>query len=153
MRGVSNLPCLDSRSWSARRPNVDRDPETFLNKGIRLHCDKVIDQNVYNGFNKVRCIQAHGRGPTRSAPISLTVRPERDCPDTLRSRRTCLDAGGGGKPRISSRTFLAQLFAPSELFLIARSLLNRRLKGVGSITASRHVVGHAALPAAVPDAG
>ena len=32
---------------------VGRDPETFLNKGIRLHCDKVIDRNVYNGFNKV----------------------------------------------------------------------------------------------------
>ena len=25
---------------------VGRDPETFLNKGIRLHCDKVIDRNV-----------------------------------------------------------------------------------------------------------
>ena len=32
---------------------VGRDPETFLNKGIRLHCDKVIDQNVYKGFSKV----------------------------------------------------------------------------------------------------
>ena len=32
---------------------IGRDPETFLNKGIRLHCDKVIDQNVYRGFNKV----------------------------------------------------------------------------------------------------
>ena len=31
---------------------VGRDPETFLNKGIRLHCDKVIDQNVYKGFSK-----------------------------------------------------------------------------------------------------
>ncbi len=31
---------------------VGRDPETFLNKGIRLHCDKAIDQNVYRGFNK-----------------------------------------------------------------------------------------------------
>ena len=34
--------------------SVGRDPETFLNKGIRLHCDKVIDRNVYTGFNKVR---------------------------------------------------------------------------------------------------
>ena len=25
----------------------------FLNKGIRLHCDKVIDRNVYQGFKKV----------------------------------------------------------------------------------------------------
>ncbi len=33
--------------------NVGRDPETFLNKGIRLHCDKVIDRNVYKGFPKV----------------------------------------------------------------------------------------------------
>ena len=31
---------------------VGRDPETFLNKGIRLHCDKAIDQNVYRGFSK-----------------------------------------------------------------------------------------------------
>ena len=26
---------------------------TFLNKGIRLHCDKLIDRNVYQGFEKV----------------------------------------------------------------------------------------------------
>ena len=32
---------------------VGRDPEAFLNKGIRLHCDKVIDRNVYRGFSKV----------------------------------------------------------------------------------------------------
>ena len=32
---------------------IGRDPETFLNKGIRLHCDKVIDRNVYVGFSKV----------------------------------------------------------------------------------------------------
>ena len=32
---------------------VGRDPETFLNKGIRLHCDKMIDRNVYQGFRKV----------------------------------------------------------------------------------------------------
>ena len=32
---------------------VGRDPETFLNKGIRLHCDKLIDRNVYTGFGKV----------------------------------------------------------------------------------------------------
>ena len=31
---------------------VGRDPMTFLNKGIRLHCDKVIDRNVYVGFKK-----------------------------------------------------------------------------------------------------
>ena len=33
--------------------SVGRDPETFLNKGIRLHCDKTIDRNVYRGFEKV----------------------------------------------------------------------------------------------------
>ena len=33
--------------------SIGRDPETFLNKGIRLHCDKVIDRNVYTGFSKV----------------------------------------------------------------------------------------------------
>jgi len=32
--------------------NVGRDPETFLNKGIRLRCDKAIDRNVYRGFDK-----------------------------------------------------------------------------------------------------
>ena len=32
---------------------VGRDPQTFLNKGIRLHCDKYIDRNVYKGFTKV----------------------------------------------------------------------------------------------------
>ena len=31
---------------------IGRDPEAFLNKGIRLHCDKVIDRNVYIGFTK-----------------------------------------------------------------------------------------------------
>jgi len=33
--------------------SIGRDPETFLNKGIRLHCDKLIDRNVYQGFEKV----------------------------------------------------------------------------------------------------
>ena len=33
--------------------NIGRDPEAFLNKGIRLHCDKIIDRNVYKGFTKV----------------------------------------------------------------------------------------------------
>ena len=33
--------------------SVGRDPETFLNKGIRLHCDKVLDRNAYVGFRKV----------------------------------------------------------------------------------------------------
>ena len=32
--------------------SVGRDPETFLNKGIRLHLDKVLDRNVYVGFKK-----------------------------------------------------------------------------------------------------
>ena len=32
---------------------VGRDPETFLNKGIRLHFDKVLDRNAYLGFPKV----------------------------------------------------------------------------------------------------
>lgn len=31
---------------------VGMDPETFLNKGIRLHCDKTLDRNVYVGFIK-----------------------------------------------------------------------------------------------------
>ncbi len=32
---------------------IGRDPETFLNKGIRLHCDKTIDKSVYVGFKKL----------------------------------------------------------------------------------------------------
>ena len=32
---------------------IGRDPETFLNKGIRLHCDKTIDRSVYLGFKRV----------------------------------------------------------------------------------------------------
>ena len=31
---------------------IGKDPETFLNKGIRLHCDKILDRNVYLGFTK-----------------------------------------------------------------------------------------------------
>jgi len=38
---------------SDKMTQVGRDPEAFLNKGIRLHCDKVIDRNVYKGFTKV----------------------------------------------------------------------------------------------------
>ncbi len=34
--------------------SVGRDPMTFLNKGIRLHADKVIDRSVYTGFTKAR---------------------------------------------------------------------------------------------------
>lgn len=33
---------------------VGRDPETFLDKGIRLHCDKYLDRNAYVGFKKAR---------------------------------------------------------------------------------------------------
>ena len=34
--------------------SVARDPETFLNKGIRLHFDKVLDRNAYKGFTRTR---------------------------------------------------------------------------------------------------
>ena len=33
--------------------SIGRDPMHFLNRGIRLHCDKVLDRNVYVGFPKV----------------------------------------------------------------------------------------------------
>ena len=33
---------------------VGRDPQTFLDKGIRLHCDKFLDRNAYVGFTKVK---------------------------------------------------------------------------------------------------
>ena len=37
----------------AKMRSVGRDPEAFLNKGLRLHFDKVLDRNVYLGFRKV----------------------------------------------------------------------------------------------------
>ena len=39
---------------SEKMEQVGRDPQTFLDKGIRLHCDKTIDRNVYKGFDKVK---------------------------------------------------------------------------------------------------
>ena len=42
-----------SRVERMKMMEVGRDPETFLNKGIRLHFDKVLDRNVYVGFRKV----------------------------------------------------------------------------------------------------
>lgn len=53
---------------------VGRDPETFLNKGIRLHCDKTIDRNVYVGFTKVASTGlVNNAGVTRtSAPPHTT---------------------------------------------------------------------------------
>ena len=42
-----------SRLEQEKMTQVGRDPETFLNKGIRLHCDKLLDRNVYTGFTKV----------------------------------------------------------------------------------------------------
>ena len=39
---------------SEKMKQVGRDPQTFLDKGIRLHCDKVIDRNVYRGFEKTK---------------------------------------------------------------------------------------------------
>ena len=41
---------------------VGRDPETFLNKGIRLHCDKMLDRNAYVGFSKVSSTGLCNRG-------------------------------------------------------------------------------------------
>ena len=42
-----------NRMEKEKMMQVGRDPETFLNKGIRLHFDKVLDRNVYLGFKKV----------------------------------------------------------------------------------------------------
>ena len=53
---------------------VGRDPETFLNKGIRLHCDKVIDRNVYTGFAKVSSTGlVNNPGITRSSAAPHTA--------------------------------------------------------------------------------
>ena len=50
--------------------SVGRDPETFLNKGIRLHCDKVIDRNVYVGFKKVNsCGLCNNPAISRSSAV------------------------------------------------------------------------------------
>ena len=52
---------------------VGRDPETFLNKGIRLHCDKLIDRNVYVGFRKVTSTGLlNNPGITRSSAVAHT---------------------------------------------------------------------------------
>ncbi len=54
----ASFTCIDrsipgfSVTEKEKMTQVGRDPETFLNKGIRLHCDKVIDRNVYVGFRK-----------------------------------------------------------------------------------------------------
>ena len=50
--------------------NVGRDPETFLNKGIRLHCDKAIDRSVYKGFTKV-----NSTGLVNSARVTRASAP------------------------------------------------------------------------------
>ena len=49
---------------------VGRDPQTFLDKGIRLHNDAYLDQNVYRGFNKVS-----STGLCNSASIVRSVAP------------------------------------------------------------------------------
>ena len=52
--------------------NVGRDPETFLNKGIRLHCDKTIDRSVYRGFDKVNSTGLiNNRFVTRSSAAAV----------------------------------------------------------------------------------
>ena len=56
-----------SQMESDKLKSVGRDPETFLNKGIRLHCDKIIDRNVYKGFGKVK-----STGLCNSAQITRT---------------------------------------------------------------------------------
>ena len=54
--------------------NVGRDPEAFLNKGIRLHCDKTIDRSVYIGFTKVNStgLVNNARTARMSAPQTGT---------------------------------------------------------------------------------
>ena len=47
--------------------NIGRDPETFLNKGIKLHFDKTVDRNVYRGFGK-----ANSTGLCNSPRITRT---------------------------------------------------------------------------------
>ena len=42
-----------SRTEREKMMQVGRNPETFLDKGIRLHFDKVVDRNVYIGFPQV----------------------------------------------------------------------------------------------------
>lgn len=42
-----------NRTEREKMLSVGRDPETFLDKGIKLHFEKVLDRNVYVGFSKV----------------------------------------------------------------------------------------------------
>ncbi len=63
---------------------VGRDPETFLNKGIRLHCDKVIDRSVYRGFDKV-----HSTGLVNNPAVM---------------RSAAAPSGSGGSPAWSGKT-------------------------------------------------
>ena len=42
-----------NRTEREKMLQVGRDPETFLDKGIKLHFDKVLDRSVYVGFPKV----------------------------------------------------------------------------------------------------
>ena len=58
---------------SEKMAQVGRDPETFLNKGIRLHFDKSLDQNVYLGFTKVNSTGlCNNAGITRSSAATGT---------------------------------------------------------------------------------
>jgi len=53
---------------------VGRDPETFLNKGIRLHCDKTVDRNVYTGFTKTQSTGlCNSPGITRASAVPHTA--------------------------------------------------------------------------------
>ncbi|MBR3242080.1 MAG: DUF2184 domain-containing protein, partial [Parasporobacterium sp.] len=52
---------------------VGRDPQTFLDKGIRLHCDKTIDKSVYIGFNKVK-----STGLVNNPDVIRSVAPSAD---------------------------------------------------------------------------
>ena len=50
-----------------------RSVQTFLNKGIRLHCDHYIDKNVYIGFKKVK-----STGLVNNPDVIRSVAPSAD---------------------------------------------------------------------------
>jgi len=65
---------------------VGRDPETFLNKGIRLHCDKLIDRNVYTGFTRFPPRACAITRISPGLPRHRIPRAERTQPGTTRRR-------------------------------------------------------------------
>ena len=90
--------------------SVGRDPETFLNKGIRLHCDKTVDRSVYKGFTKVRSTGlVNNRFITRSAAPAVGIGnsahwADKTADQILEDINTIISGGNYGLRTTSSRS-------------------------------------------------